>query len=158
MRRARAWASRWIPGVHPGIELLALRAEGVRHRAVDAHVRRCRKCRHEADLIAAARSRRCATEVPGDLFENLQLGIRAWCSLSGVGDAATDGAPAARAELSDAMETYFGKEAARRIRGCIRSEAPEARLAPATRPLFNSFLGRRAADALVSRIAGATSP
>ncbi len=61
----------------------------------------------------------------------------------------------ANRELSRALAVYFGDETARRIQGCGRADALGRTLAPVTRPLFTSFLGRKAADALASRIAGA---
>jgi hypothetical protein len=50
-----------------------------------------------------------------------------------------------------AIELYFGEEAARRIEGSAPGNSTH--LVPATRQLFATFLGRKAADVLASRIA-----
>jgi hypothetical protein len=69
-----------------------------------------------------------------DVFEHLQLRIRA----------VRDG----HCQVNAAVEHYFGKPAVRKL-------ANEAGLISNAKPLFNAFLGRKAADALTSHLASA---
>ena len=155
MIRLRAWACAVIPGMHPGLDLLVMRAEGSRWWSVETHVARCARCRENANRIHAA-------EPAGGLaadrtFEHLQLRMRAWRSLAGLTHSAESQAregDSSGTRLAQAIEVYFGREAARRIQRVTRgNERPP--VIPAAKPLFAAFLGRRAADALARKIGGA---
>ncbi len=157
MIRVRRWAWRRLRWIHPGLETLVRAADGLGPDGVDAHLARCTRCHEQVARIREAIGR----AHPGDpvldeVFEGLQLRIRAWCSLGGIAD--PNGlriAPQKNRELSRALAVYFGDEAARRIQRCERRDVSGRALAPVATPLFTSFLGRKAAEALASRIAGA---
>ena len=156
MSRLRAWACALFPGVHPGLDVLVLRSEGLRWWPVEFHLDRCPVC------TATIRRLRIAEATgglpPGETLECLQLGMHTWRSLAGLtftarsrqGHAAGSGRTLLRA-----IELYFGKEAARRIQDS--APANSSNLVASTKQLFATFLGRRAADALASRIGRTTT-
>lgn len=147
MTQFQLWACRYIPGVHPGIESLISRADGRQSRELDAHLARCRRCRLNAERLCAAvvagreDKQAChngANAVLNEIFGNLQLQMRAWCSLGG---------RTRQQHWINALEFYFGKEIAR--------QAGDCGVPPATKPLFHVFLGRKAAEAVARQIASA---
>ena len=154
----RIWL--YIPGAHPRMESLILHAEGSKCRSLERHLQRCARCREAAALLKGAvqpsrEPEPCDAQLLSEIFENLQLQMRAWCSLAGF-TAGTRTRKRRFPRLMEAIEFYFGKEAAIRIDGCARWNAADHwELIPVTRPLFNTFLGRKAADALVQKITGA---
>ncbi len=166
MRRFQIWAWRYIPGVHPGIESFILRADGEGLSELEEHLARCAQCRRHAELLQTAV--RCAhegeradaistTPLLNETFRNVQLHMRAWCSLGGL----TPGRQSAgrrrgHSGLSKAVEFYFGKETARRIECCPRWGAADHPLTAITNPLFKAFLGTIAADAVARQIATST--
>ncbi|MGH9612365.1 MAG: hypothetical protein ACRD4P_04725 [Bryobacteraceae bacterium] len=143
------------------MNLLVLRADGYRCRHIEAHLVRCAGCRRDAErLVAACRVENHEAHLLDEIFENLQVRMQAWCSLGGLpGGHQFLGVRRRKAaeDLVDAIELYFGKEAARRIACSAGWDVPDRRLIPVAKPLFSAFLGKRAADALASRIANATT-
>lgn len=157
MSRIRRWAWRRLRWIHPGLETLLRAADGLGPDGVDAHLARCTRCHEQVARIREAMGRAHSGDPALDeVFEGLQLRIRAWCSLGEIADpVGSRVSPPANRELSGALAVYFGEETARRIQRCERRDASGRALAPVARPLFTSFLGRKAAEALASRIAGA---
>ena len=151
MNRLRAWACAFVPGVHPGLDALVLRCEGLRCWPVEFHLERCAACRETARRVQV--SEQAGGLAPSDTLEHLQFGMRTWRSLAGLsfsGETQEGRSAGSGRTLLQAVELYFGKEAARRIQD---SAPPDGmHLVPATRQLFATFLGRKAADALASRI------
>jgi hypothetical protein len=80
--------------------------------------------------------------------------MRAWCSLGGFAGESRLRTGRQSPQLARAIEFYFGKEAASRIDDCRNWRTADHHLIPVTRSLFNAFLGRKAADALVVKITG----
>ena len=145
MSRWKRWFWRYISGVHPSMERLVARADGVSCPDLEAHLARCNRCNRNAALLGAAIAAACDNEQAGsdaacpvlhEIFNDLQEQMHAWCSLG-----------ARQQHWSSALEFYFGKELAR--------QAGTDRVVPATQVLFNAFLGRKAADAVARQIAGA---
>lgn len=163
MKRFRLWACAHIPGVHPGMERLILRADGAQSPEVEAHLAGCRRCQIKAEFFrsaveAANQYDSTATVVLEETWRNLQLQMRAWCLLGGLTarqKRRDRGSHTSR--LSEAVEFYFGKEAARRIETGARWDAADCASIPMTKPLFSAFLGRKAAEALTHRISSATT-
>jgi hypothetical protein len=90
---------------------------------------------------------------PHETLEHLQVSMRAWRSLAGLsfsGRTQQGRTAGSGSTLLQAVKIYFGEEAARRIEDS--APANSVHLVPATKQLFATFLGRRAADALASRI------
>jgi hypothetical protein len=138
------WAWRYIPGAHPGIDRLILWADGVPSPELEPHLARCAECSGKAKLLRAAIAVGKGKQ-PGDdradrllheVFDRLQVQMRAWRSLSG-----------SQQHWVNALEFYFGKEMAR--------QAGDDPTEMATTSLLHAFLGRKAGDAVVRRIAGA---
>jgi hypothetical protein len=145
-----------VPGIHPGLDLLVLRSEGLRWWPVEFHIGRCTACLQAARRVQI--SEEAGALAPHETLEYLQLGMRTWRALAGL----TFG-PRTRQErragsgrtLLQAVELYFGKEAARRIQDS--APANSSHLAPAMKQLFATFLGRKAAEALATRIGRTTT-
>lgn len=152
MNPIREFSSRLLPWVHPTVASLLRHAEGANAKHVERHLRRCGVCREQTALLAAASEATSRGTALPDLYETIELRMRAWSSLAGFeGDPRAirppDGA------LAGALEIYFGAETARRLQSCVPDQS-SLRLLPAARPLFAAFLGQRAAESLARRIAG----
>jgi hypothetical protein len=151
MSRLRAWACAFVPGVHPGLDALVLRCEGLRCWPVEFHLERCAGCLETARRVQI--SEQAGGLAPHETLAHLQLSMRAWRSLAGLSFGGRTGqgrAAGSGRTLLQAVKLYFGEEAARRL----EHSAPvnSVHLLPATKQLFATFLGRKAADALASRI------
>ncbi len=165
MKQLQLFASNYIPGIHPGMENLIRWADGERLPGVERHLARCARCRHHAQLLrsatasanqALAGSESAAAPHVKRVFENLQLQMKTWCSLRALSESRV-GEPRQAPRIAGALAFYFGKEAARRIEHSARWDDGDACLIPATKPLFSAFLGKKAADALAHKLAGAAS-
>ncbi len=169
MTRLRAWMWQVVPGFHPGMESIlewadaragsSSRAAGADLRAVAVHLARCRHCRETAARIGIALAGRVAKPAPAALhsaYEHLLVRMQAWSSLNGSVTAARAGKPRGEAASRhfNALEVYFGKGTADRIRRAVRRDASDRHIVPVVEPLFHAFLGRRAAEALARQIAG----
>ena len=167
MGRLQDCAWRYVPGMHPGMERLIKRADGEHSPALEAHLMRCAPCRENAESLrravcAARDGERGAgghtAPLLQELFSNLQLQMRAWYSLDELlPQRQSHERVLRRSGISKAVEFYFGKEIARRLQSCTRWDEADHTSTAITAPLFKAFLGRRAAEAVASRIAGATT-
>ncbi len=145
LRGFKHWACRYIPGPHPSMESLVVRADGRQCPELEAHLAKCPRCNEDAELLRAAveagrddkqSGHKRASAVLNEVFGNLQTQMRAWCCLGG-----------RQQHWMTALEFYFGKE--------ISRQAGDCGVPPATKPLFHAFLGRKAADAVARQIASA---
>jgi len=166
MRRFRLWAARHFPAVHPAMESLLSHADGRRDSSVEAHLARCAQCRQKTSLLCAAvkaargqsqTDQYRTAQLLNETFGNLQIQMQAWTSLRGTASERPFARGVQVSQLSKALEFYFGREAARRLQQSGRWDPADIRLVPLSKPLFSTFLGRKAADALVHRIAAATT-
>ena len=141
-------------------------ADGRRDSSVDVHLARCTQCRQKTSLLCAAvKAARCQNQTDQyrtaqllrETFGDLQIQMQAWTSLRGMAFERPLPGGVQGSQLSKAIEFYFGKEAARRLQQSGRWDTADIRLVPLSKPLFSTFLGRKAADALVNRIATATT-
>lgn len=143
MTRLRSWTSRFASWAHPDVESLLLWAEGESRPRVEAHLAWCGNCREHAallrDNLQTSSLDETTTALVEDLFETLQLRMRA------VGDG--------RHDVTAAVEHYFGKQAVSTLASSSHRDASGVRLMSTAQPLFNAFLGRKAADALTRRLA-----
>jgi len=165
----RAWAWRHgVPGLHPSIEELLSWVDGdptlPAHRALEAHLAGCRMCGEDAHRLRDARNywreigserQYHQTSLLKEGLRNLEASMRAWSALRGF----LPESPrrhflrnAVNLRSTRAVKLYFGQEAANRIARSAQQGAQEMHLLPAIKPLFNSFLGRRAADSVARHI------
>lgn len=162
----KAWVRRMMPGLHPEFDELvhwAHRPDGAEPPALSAHMRSCPQCNREVQRIRLARDAAetdTAEHLPAlsEVFESLECGMRAWSALQApdadrISVRPSDTEPRL---TTQALELYFGKEAAQRIQVSARWNDADDRLLPASKLLFHTFLGRRAAAALARQIAGQT--
>jgi len=126
--RLRERLSGFVTAVHPDIASLLDWAEGKGRAGIAAHLNRCRACSEHAALLRASVHDPASTPLLDEVATALRERMREF-NASG---------------LEAALEHYFGKGALRTLEN---SDIPDAR------PLFHAFLGRKAADALASRIA-----
>ena len=141
------WNSQFAPQfacrVHPDIETLLEWAERKSSARVEAHLAWCGNCREHAailrDSVETSSMDETTNSLLNDLFETLQLRMQT----------VRDG----RDNVTAAVEHYFGKQAVRRLATSANRDASEVRLISTAKPLFNAFLGRKAAEALTSRFA-----
>jgi len=156
MSRFRAWACAFMPGIHPGLDTLVLRCEGWRCWSVEFHLERCAACLETARRVQISED--AGGLAPHETLEYLQLGMRTWRALAGLTFGPRTGQERREASgrtLLQAIELYFGKEAARRIQAS--APANSSHLTPAMKQLFATFLGRKAAEALAARIGRMTT-
>jgi len=156
MNTVHAWLCRHTRTVHPDFAALLDHADGRMSAAVGQHLARCGRCRQEAARLSAAVCRPSAGAALADIHSDLKLRMQAWLSLGGGTAAEQTSRQLEPGRLAGALDLYFGRRAATRIQACVSGHVPEPRLIPIAKPLFSAFLGRRAADALASRIAAAT--
>lgn len=166
--RLKRWTwRRAIPGVHPRMEELLSWADGnlsgPLRSALEAHLTRCNRCCEDARSIrAAADSRERAwnqrahqVRLLEEGFDDLEAGMCLWSSLRGLvplGPRRGLLGSAINQRLTRAVSLYFGQEAASRVAVSPHPGSPERPLLTAIKPLFNAFLGRKAADSLVRHI------
>lgn len=165
--KLRTWFWRVLPGLHPEIGDLVLwvhHPELPQPRGLAAHVARCPQCEQEvrrlrsAHAIQGENNVECGTAL-SEVFESLQHGMRAWSALR----ESVPSAPSpvcfrpGHRRMTQALELYFGKEAAHCIQVSARWDAPDDGLLPASKLLFDTFLGRRAAAALARQIVRSAS-
>jgi hypothetical protein len=127
----RACVARFVSRRHPDIESLLDWAEGKTGPGIEAHLYCCRYCREHAALLRASLQDHAAIPLLEEVSEALLLRMRAFRM--------------GPSNIAAALEHYFGKQAVRTLESS------------AHQPLFNTFLGRKAAEALTSRIAGVAS-
>lgn len=126
--RLRERLSGFVTVVHPDIASLLDWAEAKDGAGIAAHLNRCPACRDHAALLRASLQDRGSAALLDEIATALRERMREF-RVSG---------------LEAALEHYFGKRALRTLEN---SDIPDAK------PLFHAFLGRKAADALASRIA-----
>ena len=169
IRRLLTWAwRRTIPGLHPGIEDILSWVDGdlafPEHRALDAHITVCRKCREDARTLREAQTqlRHIGVEqlsrqaiLLKDGLHNLEASMRVWSALRGLLPEIPQHnflRSSVNLRSTRAVELYFGLEAANRIARSAQQGVPEPHLLPAIKPLFSAFLGRKAADSVARHI------
>ncbi len=143
MTRLHSWSSRLLSWRHPDIESLLLWAEGESYTRVERHLARCEDCREHAVLLHNSIQLSPRDEVSNVLLDNLFETLRLRMQAIRHG----------RDNVAAAVEHYFGKQAVRRLASSAQRNSSEVRLMSTAEPLFNAFLGRKAADALTSRLA-----
>lgn len=161
------WAWRHaIPGVHPRIEEFLTWADGDMappdQAEFEAHFAGCRQCGEDARRLRDARGHPPAQDARGDEtrllqegLQDLEAGMRVWSALRGC---LTENpryfvSSAINLRSTRAVKLYFGQEAADRVASSVQQGAHELHLPPAIKPLFNAFLGRKAADSITRHIA-----
>ena len=153
-----------IPGMHPAMDdLVAWAEQAPQHAGTHMHIRHCPRCRQRAGFICDAMQSAMARE-PGaaasrmldEVYQDLQIRMRAWSSLSGLTSAGVSRRlrNPANQRLARAIEIYVGHEAAARITSAVDHRQPDQYLAPTVKPLLSAFLGAKAAEALADRLVG----
>jgi len=168
MKRLLVWAWRHaIPGVHPRIEEFLTWADGDMAPAdqaeFEAHFAGCRQCGDDARRLRDARIHLTAPGARGDETRILQEGLqdlearmRVWSAMRGLlpdNPRHHLARSAINLRSARAVKLYFGQEAANRVTRAIQQGPHELHLLPAIKPLFNAFLGRKAADSVARHIA-----
>ncbi|MBV9266788.1 MAG: hypothetical protein JO061_11525 [Acidobacteriaceae bacterium] len=160
MNGLRLWAACRIPGMHPDISNLLGWADGERISAIASHLKRCGQCRQQAHLIADAASAKdevSNADRSKEMYDRLQIQMQAWSCLRGPAERGRVRRRQQMPRLSEALEFYFGIELASRIENAARWDTGDANVIPVTKPLFTTFLGKRAAEMLAQKLAGATT-
>ncbi len=135
--RLRERLSGFVAAVHPDIAGLLDWAEGKAGTGIAEHLSRCPACREHAALLRASLQDRASATLVDEVAAALRERMREF-RVSG-------------SNVEAALEHYFGKRALRTLEN---SDIPNA-TPPNAKRLFHAFLGRKAADALASRIASA---
>jgi anti-sigma factor RsiW len=126
--------------------------EEKRRLAVEAHLGRCIRCRHEAEGVAADRDLFLALDLesreraPGPDTEGLERVLKAMHKWQEGAAAGVRGDADLRRRLAEQLELYFGARTAE-----LAASGREGVLA-AIEPLFTTFLGRKAGLAVISQI------
>jgi len=135
--------SSWMNWGHPDMESLVEWADGQASPGIVAHLARCRPCWEQGlrirDSVQAARRGEIPEGTLEEVLQELQMRMR--------------GALAGGSNVAAALEHYFGKQVVRELESSTHWDAGQKPLLSGARPLFHAFLGRKAADALTSRLA-----
>ena len=134
---------RWMNWRHPDLESLVDWADGKARPRIVAHLARCRTCREQGRRIRESVQAAQRGEIPQRALDEAlrSLEIRMNAARKGGSNVAA------------ALEHYFGKQAVHELESSTGRDAGQTPLLSGAKPLFHAFLGRKAADALTSRLA-----